>query len=174
MRDPFFFNDWSSLADKAAAAVIAYFGLILILRISGKRTLSKMNVFDFIVTVAYGSTLATVLLSKDVTMMEALMTFGMLTLLQYLITFTSVRWDAFERVIKFQPEVVYYRGEFCRQAMRSTRVSEREIRAAARESGQATLDKVAAVVLETDGTLTVIKQAESEEIGTLEGVREPE
>ena len=46
--------------------VLAYVALVFLLRISGKRTLSKMNAFDFVVTVALGSTLATILLSTAV------------------------------------------------------------------------------------------------------------
>lgn len=48
----------------------AYFALLLMLRASGTRTLSKMNAFDFVVTVAFGSTLATVMLSEDVALAE--------------------------------------------------------------------------------------------------------
>ena len=50
--------------------VAAYAALVIFLRISGKRTLSKMNAFDLVVTVALGSTLATVVLSKDVALAE--------------------------------------------------------------------------------------------------------
>jgi uncharacterized membrane protein YcaP (DUF421 family) len=54
-----FFNVWESIVRTLVIGVLAYAILILQLRISGKRTLSKMNAFDFIVTIALGSTLAT-------------------------------------------------------------------------------------------------------------------
>ena len=63
-----FFDNWESVSRTLIIGVIAYVALIFMLRISGKRTLSQMKEFDFIVTVALGSTLATVLLSKDVTL----------------------------------------------------------------------------------------------------------
>ncbi len=49
--------------------VLAYLALVFLLRISGKRTLSKMNAFDLVVTVALSSTLATMLLSKSVALL---------------------------------------------------------------------------------------------------------
>jgi uncharacterized membrane protein YcaP (DUF421 family) len=61
-----FFDGWKGLGQTAVAGIVAYTSLILLLRISGKRTLAKMNAFDLIVTVALGSVLATVILSKDV------------------------------------------------------------------------------------------------------------
>jgi uncharacterized membrane protein YcaP (DUF421 family) len=68
--DKIFFNDWQSLLRILIISVTAYAALIFILRISGKRTLSKMNAIDLIVTIALGSTLASFILSKDVSLSE--------------------------------------------------------------------------------------------------------
>jgi uncharacterized membrane protein YcaP (DUF421 family) len=65
-----FFDDWSGLLRVLIVGVCAYLSLLVMLRGSGKRTLDKLNAFDFIVTVALGSTLATVLLSSDVALVE--------------------------------------------------------------------------------------------------------
>ena len=51
-----FFDNWQSLAHTALSGVLAYTMLVLLLRTSGKRTLSKLNAFDLVVTVALGST----------------------------------------------------------------------------------------------------------------------
>jgi hypothetical protein len=64
------FDDWSGLLRVLIVGTSAYVGLVTLLRFTGKRTLSKMNAFDMIVTVALGSTLATVLLSSDVALAE--------------------------------------------------------------------------------------------------------
>jgi uncharacterized membrane protein YcaP (DUF421 family) len=68
-----FFNGWQSLLRTLVVGVLAYVALMVILRLSGNRTLSKMNAFDFIVTIALGSTLATVLLSSDVALAEGVL-----------------------------------------------------------------------------------------------------
>ena len=65
-----FFGGWAELGRTILVGVPAYLTLIVFLRVSGKRTLSKMNAFDLIVTIALGSTLATVMLSKDVSLVE--------------------------------------------------------------------------------------------------------
>jgi uncharacterized membrane protein YcaP (DUF421 family) len=60
----------------------AYFALIVLLRLSCKRTLAKLNAFDFVVTVALGSTPATVLLTSDVALAEGVLAFTLLVALQ--------------------------------------------------------------------------------------------
>lgn len=59
-----FFISWEGVVRVLVTSVLAYVGLVLLLRISGKRTLTKLNAFDLVVTVALGSTLATILLSN--------------------------------------------------------------------------------------------------------------
>ncbi len=151
-----FFDTWSGLIRVAVVAPLAYGALVLLLRVSGKRTLSKMNAFDLIVTVAMGSTLATVLLSKDVAMAEGVLAFAALIYLQFAITWSSVRSSTVNRLMKAEPRLVLYQGDFLHHALRDERVTEGEVRAAVREQGIAEIEAVGAVVLETDGSFSVV------------------
>jgi len=143
--------------------VLAYIGLIFLQRISGKRTLSKMNAFDLIVTVALGSTLATILLSSEVSLSEGMVAFIVLIGLQFAVTWVSTRWKPVTRAVKSEPRLLLYRGRFLKDAMQQERVLEAEVRQAARSSGYAALEDIEAVVLETDGNLSVIGSTEKGE-----------
>ena len=156
-----FFDGWSDLARTLVVGVLAYAALVLLLRVTGKRTLSKMNAFDFVVTVALGSTLATILLSRDVALAEGVLAFAVLILLQLLITWLSVRSEPVQRLVKAQPALLLYQGRFDHAAMRRERVTEEEILAALRAQGHGAVETVDAVVLETDGSFSVLRQAGS-------------
>lgn len=169
-----FFDSWTDLGRILVVGVMAYLGMVFLLRISGKRTLSKMNAFDFIVTVALGSTLATVLLSKDVALAEGILAFALLIFLQYIITWLSVRSSTVFQLIKANPELLFYQGQFLESAMKQERVNEAEIRTAVRTSGIANLEDVAAVVLETDGTFTVLSNLANGASSSLANVTRPE
>lgn len=151
-----FFINWSGLARVAVATICTYPALILFLRISGKRTLSKMNAFDFVVTIALGSTLATVILSRDTSIAEGLVALSLLILLQFTITWLSVRSRAVNRLVKSEPRLLFRRGVFLRSAMRAERVNEEEILHAIRSEGIKATDEIEAVVLESDGSLSVV------------------
>lgn len=154
-----FFNSWSGLARIAVVAPLAYLALVLLLRVSGKRTLTKMNAFDLVVTVAMGSTLATVLLSKDIALVEGVLAFAALIYLQFAITWLSVRSSTVDRLVKAEPRLVLYQGDFLQQALRDERVTEGEVLAAVRGQGITELESVAAVILETDGSFSVVTGA---------------
>ncbi|MEW6117462.1 MAG: YetF domain-containing protein [Nitrospirota bacterium] len=150
------FDSWTGLLRVAVVGSLAYISLVILLRISGKRTLSKMNAFDLVVTVAIGSTLATVLLSNQVALAEGVLALTLLIFLQFAVTWVSVRSKRFKRFIKAEPTMLLYRGEFLYDVMKRERVTEEEIAAAARREKVPSLDNVEAVVLETDGTFSII------------------
>ncbi|MCG3115455.1 MAG: DUF421 domain-containing protein [Candidatus Manganitrophus sp. SA1] len=168
-----FFDNWSGVIRTLIIGVLAYAALVLLLRISGKRTLSKMNAFDLVVTVALGSTLATILLSKNVALVEGILAFALLIGLQYLVAWASVHSPFVRRIVKGEPALLFYRGEFLRETLRRERVTEGEVRAGIRAEGFANLSAVEAAVLETDGSFSIVQKPARGEASSLSNVPRP-
>lgn len=152
------FDGWGPVIRTLVLGSLAYVSLVLLLRISGKRTLSKMNAFDLVVTVAFGSTLASVLTSRNVSLVQGVIALGLLILLQLVCTFFAVRFPSFQKLIKAQPTLVFFQGRFLRDELRRQRITEEEILAAMRQKGVADPDEVDAVVIEGEGSLSVLKK----------------
>lgn len=151
-----FFDGWQPVLKTLVSGVAAYVGLIILLRISGKRTLSKWNAFDFAITVALGSTIASILLSNDVSVVQGLVALSLLVLLQYIVTWLSVRWHWFSRAVKAEPSLLLYRGHFQYETMLAQRVTEGEVMGALRAHGITAPEDAAAVVLESYGSFSVV------------------
>jgi uncharacterized membrane protein YcaP (DUF421 family) len=171
--DPIFFDNLVALLRTAVLGVLGYASLVCLLRISGRRTLSKMNAFDLVVTVALGSVLATVMLSKDVTLAQGGLAFALLVGMQYIVTWASVRQRWVRQLVTGEPALLFFRGEYLSHALVKARVTKDEVRAAARAAGLADLSKIEAVVLETDGSFSVLGNRSESEASSLEGVTTP-
>lgn len=165
-----FFDGWEGILRTLVVGTLAYLGLILFVRIAGKRTLGKMNAFDLIVTVALGSTLATILLSEDVALTEGMVAFGVLIGLQFAITWLSVRTRIMPSLVKSRPSLLAFRGSPLDDALDEQRVSEAELLQAVRQQGHASVADVHAVVLETDGSFSVIGRPSGEVDSALRNV----
>lgn len=166
-----FFDGWQGIWRTALVGVLAYLALVVLLRVSGKRTLSKMNAFDLVVTVALGSILATILLSSEVALAEGLTALAVLILMQFVIAWLSVRSERVSRLVKSEPALLAYQGRLLPDALRRERVVDKEVWAAVRAQDIADLAEVEAVVLETDGTFTVVPRSEGTEKSTLQSVK---
>lgn len=154
------FDSWSDIARTLLVGGAAYIALMLVLRLSGKRTLSQLNAFDFVVTVALGSTLATVLLSSEVSWTEGVVALALLAGLQFAIAWVTTRWQPLRKLITSSPQVLLRDGVIDAAALRAARLTEAEVRQAVRSSGVGDLADVAVVVLETNGSISVISESQ--------------
>lgn len=110
---------------------------------------------------ALGSTLATVLLSKDVPLTEGVLGFALLALLQFVIAWAAQRFGPLETAVKAKPRVLLHNGVIAADAMSAERVTQEEIAAAVRKAGYGDLSLIAAVVLETDGSFSVVPKGDA-------------
>lgn len=154
-----FFSSWQGVLHIVVVGVLGYIALVLLLRISGNRTLSKMNSFDMIVTITFGSTFATAMLNKKTTLFDAITSFALLILLQFIVTSLSVRFRFFERIVKSDTVLLFKDGEFFRENMRKARVTEQEVRSGVRQEGIPEISEVHSVVLEENGKISVTRKA---------------
>jgi uncharacterized membrane protein YcaP (DUF421 family) len=150
------FDSWADLGRVTAVGAAAYATLVLVLRVSGKRTLAKLNAFDLIVTVALGSTLATILLNSQVSWAEGATALLLLALLQLLVAWSGSRVPRLRGLVTAEPTLLVRDGTVLHHAVRDQRLTEAEVLQAIRSTGTGAVEDVAAVVLETDGTLSVI------------------
>lgn len=166
----FFFNNWDDILRTASLTVLGYISMIILLRTSGKRTLSKMNAFDFIVTVALGSCLATLALNKNISLADGIVAFSLFIFLQYLLTWLSVRVKWVKSIITSSPTLIFYEGEFLHQVMKKERITIEEVFSASRQNGISNLDDIDMIILETTGDITIIKKSIKGGLSTLENI----
>lgn len=157
-----FFGGWSGIIRVVVLGSLAYVALVLILPVTGKRTLLKMSAFDAIMTIALGSTLATVLLSSGVALSEGVTALLLLCLLQYVVIYPFVRSSGFQDIIKAKPTLIFYRSRYLEDEIRKEWVTKEEDLAALRSQGRTDAGSVDAVVLETNGTLILMGSATKE------------
>lgn len=169
-RVTFFFGGWEPIARILVVGGLAYVSLVFLLRVTGKRTLARMNAFDFIITVALGASFGRILTARSVALVEAIAAFSLLIFLQYAVTWLQVRSPRFAGTITAPPSLLYFRGRFLRDAMRRERVTEAELKTAIRQHGAGSFDEVEAVVLESDGRFAVVKTGKAGDASALEGL----
>jgi len=165
-----FFSGWHAIVEVLVLGVLGYGALIFMLRMARKRTLAQMNVFDFVFVVMMGEILAMTIMSEEIPLAKGLTALALLIALQGLLSWLTTTSTAVEHVINGEPTLLLHRGRFLHDALRAQRVTEAEVLAAAREEGIADLEEVEAVVLETNGSFSVIHKGHPSQASTLRDV----
>ena len=141
----------------ALSTVLIFAFIIFLTRLVGKRGVAKMNSFDWIVTVALGSVVAAGLVSPD-DFGPVIVASSVLVSLQWVLTKLSLRTGWIEPLIKANPTLLMKDGQILDAGQDKTHVTDSEILAAVRGAGLASLRQVKAMVLETDGSFSIISQ----------------
>jgi uncharacterized membrane protein YcaP (DUF421 family) len=93
---------------------------------------------------------------------EAITTFLLLVLLQYILTYIEVRSKSFHKLVTSQPRLLYYNGAFLEKNLLKERIRQQGLLSAVRKKKFNSLNEVEAVILETDGTFSVIRKNDAE------------
>lgn len=150
-----------------------YFTLILFTRLAGVRTFSKMSSFDFAITVAIGSLIATTILTKNPPLIQAIVALSTLFVIQMVIA--GSRNSPFVQKIVDNPPILLMKGtEFLEGNMKKAKVTREDLLGKLREANVTQLNQVKAVVMEATGDISVLHHPDEEhqlEDTLLENVR---
>ena len=153
-----FDTTWLDIAARGiilAAAAILW--VVVLVRINGLRSLSKMTNFDFVMTVALGSLVAGAAQASDwKAFAQAMVAMTGLFLVQFLAARIRKSSDSAEDAMQNDPVFLMRNGEFCDAALKKTRVAKSDLIAKLREANVLDYGQVRAVVLETTGDVSVL------------------
>jgi uncharacterized membrane protein YcaP (DUF421 family) len=136
-----------------AAAV--YFGLLLLLRLSGKRTLGQIGPLDFLIMLIVSEAVQNALVGDDKTLGGAAVVVLTLIGLNLAVGFGMVWSKRLARLFDGTPAVLVRHGRIDRDVLRSEMMTLSELREALRQKGIANVGRVRFAVLERDGSVTV-------------------
>lgn len=156
----FLFNDWAPVLRVVFIAITGYATLLVLLRASGQRALSQLTSFDLVITITIGSAFGRVITARDVALVEVLAAFGSLMLLQVLVAFVWGRMPRARSAITPKPALLYYDGQVIDREMRRFHLREADLLGAARKQGMGTLDDARAILLEANGAISVLPEAQ--------------
>ena len=138
-------------------SALAVSWIIFLVRIIGLRTFSKMNSFDFVVTVATGSLLAGASQATDWPgFFQSATAIATLLGVQFVVALLRIRSGTVESIIQNDPVLLMRDGVILKAALTATRVAEADLIAKLREANVKDLSQVRAVVLETTGDISVL------------------
>ncbi|MEN1956123.1 YetF domain-containing protein [Luteimonas sp. MJ204] len=137
-------------------AVIVYFILLLMLRVSGKRTVGQFTPFDLLVVILLGTAVQNSLIGEDVSLLGGLILAVTLIGCNWLVGFVTARSERLDRLIEGSPVLLARDGELFTRVLRAEGLSRPDIDEALRDNGLSDIADAVLVTLEVDGTITVV------------------
>jgi uncharacterized membrane protein YcaP (DUF421 family) len=141
-------------------AVIVYFAVMLLIRMSGKRTIGEFTPFDMVVLLLVAESTQGALIGNDGSIAGGLIVCATLIGLNFLIGFLSARFRFVDRLVEGEPVVLIRHGQVFSRALRRHNLPQSDLDEALRRNGIATAAEVDLAMLENDGKISVVRRAQ--------------
>ncbi len=143
--------------DAVLRATAIYLFLLVVLRLSGRRTLGEMTTFDFVLVLIIAETTQQALLGEDFSVTNAFLLITTLVAIDIVISILKSRYRGVERIIDGLPMVIVENGRPLQDRLRKSRLDEHDVLSAARRlQGLERMDQIKYAVLEADGAISVV------------------
>lgn len=169
-----FMSSLATLLSMALSTLGIYIALLVFTRLAGLRSFSKMSSFDFAITVAFGSILASTILAKSPALLTGVLGLGLLYLIQTLVAKSRRLSRLAERIVDNNPLLLMAGSTVLETNLEKARITVDDLRSKLRLAGITHSEQVLAVVMESTGELSVLKQTDRVESWMFANIRDNE
>ena len=152
--------DWQQILGISISAVGFYLGLMLFTRLMGLRSFSKLSSHDFAMTVGIGSILASTVLSDEPSLLQGLCAVAVLFVIQGVVSVVRRKIKPLKALIDNQAIILMAHGEYFPDNLQEANLSTSDVQEVLRKNGIKSKTEVFAVIMETTGDMSVIKNNE--------------
>ena len=143
--------------DSVIKAIVVFFVLWAIIRVSGRRTLGEMTAFDFVLFLIIGGSTQRAITGQDYSLVNALLLVATFVTLDIGLSVVELKWPALRPILNAQPMILVENGFQMTRRMRLARVTEGNILEAARRlHGLECMEQIKFAILESTGEITIV------------------
>ena len=136
---------------------LVYLFVLVLLRLTGKRTLAQITTFDFVLLLIISEATQQALIGEDNSMINSAIVVATLVGLNVLMSLLKQRWPWVDRLLDDVPIVIVENGKPLKDRMDKVRVDENDVLDAARQiHGLERMDQIRHAILERDGQISII------------------
>ncbi len=138
-------------------AIGLYVALVIVFRITGRRSLQQTTTFDLVLLLVIGEAAQPALVGNDNSLMTAVLAIATLLSIDVVFSLAKQKAGPLQRAIEGLPTILVVRGEVLRAQMERARINEADILQAARErQGIFRMENIGLAVLEPNGSISIV------------------
>lgn len=145
-------------------SIIAFFVLFILTRIMGKKQLSQLTFFDYIVGITIGSIAATMSVDQNIKISNGLVSLVVWGALPLLLAYIGLKSGRLLRLTDGRPAIVIKQGQVLEEEMKKNQLAVDELMMMLREKGAFKVEDVELAIFETNGELSVMKKTDADYI----------
>lgn len=147
---------WTAILMVVITTIGIYISLVILTRLVGLRSFSKMSSFDIAITIAIGSLIANTILNANPPLPQAVVALAVLYLLQITMGLVRNKFPVMRKLVDNEPLLLMRGAEMLDENLTKAQVTPADVRAKLRQANVTQFSQVKAVVMEATGEISVI------------------
>jgi uncharacterized membrane protein YcaP (DUF421 family) len=135
---------------------LIYLAILIGLRLAGKREIGQMTVFDLVVLLLIANAVQNAMVGPDTSLTGGILAAAVLLVINIVLARLRMRWPRLRRLIEGSPTLLVLHGQVIQNHMKHEGIDQETLEAALREHGFGEISDVEMVVLEIDGSISVV------------------
>jgi len=139
--------------------VFGFFALFLLTKVLGKTQISQITAFDFISALILGELVGNALFDEKAGILEMAFVIFLWGALMYIVEYLTQRFKRSRNLLEGSPSIMIYNGKLIRDEMKKNKMDINQLQHLLRSKDVFSIREVEYAVLETDGTVSVLKKS---------------
>ncbi|QGQ47385.1 DUF421 domain-containing protein [Metabacillus sediminilitoris] len=145
-----------------ARTIILYFVIVLIFRLMGKREIGELSIFDLVVFLMIAELAVTAIEDHKDPLIHTIIPMFLLMVIQISLAILSVKSQKIRHLLDGKPTIIINRGKVDEHAMRTQRYNFDDLMTQLREKDISNVSDVEFAILESSGSLSIIKKEKNQ------------
>lgn len=152
------------ILNSGVRTIFAFILALILTRFMGRKAISQMTFFDFVVAITLGSVTATIAISSPTSIYSPTTALVVFALLTVLVDFIHIKSIKFQKLVESEPVVLISNGFIINQNMKSVRISLQDLTTLLREKNIFNIADVEFAIMENDGKLSVLPKSQKQPV----------
>lgn len=151
--------DFVEVLEVIIRSLLSLATLFIATKIIGKKQVSELSLFDYVIGISIGNFSAEISLSNDIQYVNAFVAVMVFGIISYLVSLWSLKSMRMRRFFLGKPTMLIQEGHIIRKNLKKVRMNVNELLQQCRTNGNFDLNEVEYAIMESNGQVSILPKA---------------
>lgn len=156
--------DFTNILSIIIKGLIALFYLFLVIKTLGKKQISELNIFDYVIGISLGNIAAEMTVNKDITIINGIVAMTIYAIVSLFISYITEKSILARRFMVGFPVVLIENGKISKEQLKKVKIDINDLLQDARENGYFNLAEIEYAIMEVSGKVSFLPKSKYREV----------
>ena len=154
--------DWNQLVIVSIRSVVSLTVLFIITKIIGKKQISQLSLFDYVIGISIGNFAAEATINPEIQFLNGILSILIYGLISYIVSYLTIKSIVLRRIFTGTPTILIQKGNILEKNLKKVKFDINDLLEECRSNGYFNIAEIEYAVMEAKGTLSILPKSENQ------------